>query len=276
MQSIVLVNYNSLAFFIKILILCFTLPVSFECIALSIYTLSDNQIEAIGRKIWTNECQGSVSGLVFWNAQEDFPSLGICHFIWYPDKKIKEKKETFPDLINFLKRNKIVVPLWMTGTCPWINRDDFLKPAAAEQIQELRTLLKDTILLQAKFIIQYTQRVIPHIINSCAERYRDRIANYFSVLLSTHQGIFAVIDYINFKGDGTYKAERYKGQGWGLIQVLERMALKELKNERILDSFIETAKEILQQRVELANLLDKNEKQFLKGWYNRIDRYNQQ
>ena len=29
-----------------------------------------------------------------------------------------------------------------------------------------------------------------------------------------------MIDYVNFKGDGLKPTERYKGEGWGLLQVL--------------------------------------------------------
>ena len=45
--------------------------------------LSRTDAAAIGSKIWQNECGGTVSGLTSWNAGEDFPSLGIGHFIWY-------------------------------------------------------------------------------------------------------------------------------------------------------------------------------------------------
>ncbi|MFZ4681922.1 MAG: hypothetical protein ACOYMS_05440, partial [Terrimicrobiaceae bacterium] len=46
--------------------------------------LSDAQANEIGRRIWKNECAGSVDGLTSWNSGEDFASLGIGHFIWYP------------------------------------------------------------------------------------------------------------------------------------------------------------------------------------------------
>ena len=43
--------------------------------------------EIVGRKVWVNECDGTVAGLTSWNADEAFPSLGIGHFIWYPAGK---------------------------------------------------------------------------------------------------------------------------------------------------------------------------------------------
>ena len=46
--------------------------------------LTDKQALEIGKRIWANECAGTISGLTSWNKGEAFPSLGIAHFIWYP------------------------------------------------------------------------------------------------------------------------------------------------------------------------------------------------
>ena len=32
-----------------------------------------------------------------------------------------------------------------------------------------------------------------------------------------------MIDYVNFKGEGTNPKERYHGEGWGVLQVLDGM-----------------------------------------------------
>jgi hypothetical protein len=48
--------------------------------------LSDAQALEIGRRIWKNECGATVNGLTAWNAGE-VASLGIAHFIWYPEGK---------------------------------------------------------------------------------------------------------------------------------------------------------------------------------------------
>ena len=46
--------------------------------------LSPAETRRIGNRIWQNECGGTVAGLTSWNAGENFASLGIGHFIWYP------------------------------------------------------------------------------------------------------------------------------------------------------------------------------------------------
>ncbi len=39
----------------------------------------------------------------------------------------------------------------------------------------------------------------------------------------THGGWYPLIDYINFKGKGIKETEKYNGEGWGLLQVLQTM-----------------------------------------------------
>src|SRR5207247_9165805 len=49
----------------------------------SAITFSHGDIMRIGKRVWQNECNGTVSGLTAWNEGEDYASLGIGHFIWY-------------------------------------------------------------------------------------------------------------------------------------------------------------------------------------------------
>ena len=46
--------------------------------------LGGAELDRIGKRIWQNECGGTADGLTSWNAGENFASLGIGHFIWYP------------------------------------------------------------------------------------------------------------------------------------------------------------------------------------------------
>src|ERR1700761_3682082 len=63
--------------------------------------------EIIGRKVWMNECDGTVTGLTSWNGGEAFPSLGIGHFIWYPAGKRGPYEESFPLLIAYLRDRQV-------------------------------------------------------------------------------------------------------------------------------------------------------------------------
>ena len=42
--------------------------------------------------------------LTHWNEGEDFPSLGIGHFIWFPEGVDAPFDEQFPALISYLRQ----------------------------------------------------------------------------------------------------------------------------------------------------------------------------
>src|SRR6056297_1536666 len=123
--------------FPRISLLCFILLVS--CVSVdtpagstpgaSGITLSQADAAAIGKKIWKNECNGTVEGLTSWNVGEDFPSLGIGHFIWYVKGRPGPFQESFPALIRFFKETGVAVPRWVAEAdgCPWKTRNDFVK-----------------------------------------------------------------------------------------------------------------------------------------------------
>ena len=50
--------------------------------------LSLEQENWIGQQIFNNECAMQISCLTAWNLGEDFPSLGIAHFIWYKETSL--------------------------------------------------------------------------------------------------------------------------------------------------------------------------------------------
>ena len=75
-----------------------------------------------------------------------------------------------------------------------------------------------------------------------------------------------MIDYINFKGDGVNKKERYKGEGWGLAQVLADMRGTDAA------AFAEAAKRVLARRVSNSPPA-RGEQRWLPGWSNRCTGY---
>jgi hypothetical protein len=74
------------------------------------FALTDAELASIGNRVWKNECGGSRDGLTSWNAGEDFASLGIGHFIWYPKGPHGPFEESFPKLVKFLVANGAKVP----------------------------------------------------------------------------------------------------------------------------------------------------------------------
>ena len=228
--------------------------------------LSTQELAVVGRKIWQNESGGTVAGLTSWNAGESFASLGIGHFIWYPAGQPGPFTESFPPLLNYFRANRVPLPTWLNQNqpCPWSTRATFQRDQSSPRMQDLRRLLSGTVELQTAFILDRLSRALPAMLAQTAPGDQPRVDANFRALAGSSQGAYALIDYVNFKGEGTSPTERYQGQGWGLLQVLQTMRAPTTGD------FAEAAKSVLTRRVSLA---PKNERQWLPGWLNRCNTY---
>ena len=101
----------------------------------------------IGRKVWQNECGGSVSGLTSWNQGENFASLGIGHFIWYPQGQRGPFEESFPKFLSYARDHSSALPEWLKPgqVCPWSSRAEFLRAHGSSQMLELRKFLAGSV-----------------------------------------------------------------------------------------------------------------------------------
>lgn len=225
----------------------------------------------LAEKIWKNECAGSIEGLTNWKKGENFPSLGIGHFIWYPEGKKDRFEETFPSLLTFMEKEGAPLPDWLKSAsgCPWKTRESFYEEIQSPKMKALRQFLYETRHLQAIFITNRLEKALPEMIKDCSKEEKERISNIYQRLAKDPNGLYALIDYLNFKGSGTSLSERYKGQGWGLLQVLQKIPAS---SKQPLVDFVEAAKALLKQRVENAPP-ERHEEQWLKGWCNRLDTY---
>src|SRR6516162_4376773 len=88
-------------------------------------------VNKVGHKIWINETRGDRNAITSWNANEEFASLGIGHFIWFPAGKTAPFYESFPRMLEFLRQQNARLPSWLDRTpippCPWVSRTDFIK-----------------------------------------------------------------------------------------------------------------------------------------------------
>jgi len=231
--------------------------------------LSAAQMDRVGRRIWQNECGGTVAGLTSWNGGEDFASLGIGHFIWYPQGRSGPFAESFPPLLAFLEAHGIATPAWARGACPWPTKAAFEADRNSERQQELRALLSRTVSQQTEFIMARMEAALPKMLAEA--KNPALVQGAFLGLKQTPEGTFCLIDYVNFKGEGTKSTERYKGQGWGLLQVLEDMP-KSKTVWQMPGEFAEAAKRVLSRRVANAPA-ERKEQRWLSGWHNRCDSY---
>jgi hypothetical protein len=233
--------------------------------------LSDAQAQEIGRRIWKNECAGTVEGLTSWNSGEAFASLGIGHFIWYPTGTTGPFEESFPALIRYLQQDGVSVPRWLAEAdgCPWPNRAAFQRDFQSSKMKELRALLVKTVPQQARFAALRLERALPKMLEAAPAAERERIRRNFYRVAAEPLGMYALMDYVNFKGEGVSPTERYNGQGWGLLQVLEEMGDGPPMNE-----FSRASYAVLARRVENSPPA-RNEAKWLPGWRNRCNTYAQ-
>ncbi|MFL6541385.1 MAG: hypothetical protein ACJ8HU_11540 [Chthoniobacterales bacterium] len=229
----------------------------------------------IGRKVWQNECGGTVSGLTSWNSGENFASLGIGHFIWYPKGVHGPFEESFPDLVRFAtERNaklpQVVIANRDTG-CPWPTRAVFVTANDTPQMNELRRFLADTIDLQAEFLVRRLQQALPKMLAETPAADRANVQRQFDRVASSAPGCYALVDYVNFKGEGVLDTERYNGKGWGLLQVLQGMTGTD-NGPAAAREFARSARAVLTLRVKNSPP-ERNESRWLSGWLQRVDTY---
>lgn len=232
--------------------------------------LSSEDIAYVAEKVFQNECGGNEKYLVTWNRGEEFPSLGIGHFIWYPKGVRGPFTESFPALLAFAVNQGAEVPAGLTpqNPAPWSSRKQFIAQLQNPFTTDLRNWLKSNRDLQARFIIHRFNKGIPQLLEHVPPLERDVIAGRIQHLLASSQGTYALIDYTNFKGEGINPRERYRGQGWGLLQVLRNMD----EGNEPLNAFADSASAMLERRVENSPP-QRDEKRWLAGWLRRIDSY---
>lgn len=245
-------------------------------------SLTAKQGDYIGQRVWLNETGGKEENLVNWNQGEGHASIGIGNFIWYPKDKKGPYIESFPLLISYIALNNVSLPDWLNYTteCVWPNRDEMLEARrnGDSKYKQLLKLMKETTKLQIDFMVSRFTSALPKILQSLrSEDERELILRKYYMVshdrddkVST-SGVYALLDYVNFKGEGTDEKERYNGEGWGLLQVLQGM--REDKDDPI-GAFVESAKRVLARRI-VNSQPSRNEKQWLRGWENRLDTYNQ-
>ena len=236
--------------------------------------LSAQEYEWIGGQIFRNECNAREACLVHWNRGESFPSLGIGHFIWYPIGREGPFQESFPALVLFGLDQGVAMPEWLppqaSEGAPWPTRDTFLEAEGYDpRIDELRQWLGRNPGFQAAFMVTRAQEALEQVIAASSRPSDTR--RKLKALAASPGGVYALVDYVNFKGEGLSETERYQGMGWGLLQVLEGMDDASMGTQP-LGAFRESAERVLTRRAHHADQAIERE-QWLPGWLNRLHTY---
>ena len=242
--------------------------------------LTQKQANYIAKKVWQNEGAGQDKYLVWWNKGEDFASVGIGHFIWFPKGHKERFREVFPMVVAFMEKKHVKIPSWLDSktALPWATKSVFFqaKKNKSRQYTELFHFLKRTMSYQAEFMADRLAKALPQMLDTINDPGRKALVKkrFYEVMYNNNgsineRGLYILLDYTNFKGEGTLKSERYKGQGWGLLQVLEHMDPKEANKQK---AFALSAKKMLSRRIKNSPKA-RGEERWRKGWNVRLDTY---
>jgi hypothetical protein len=234
------------------------------------------------------------NGITMWNEGEDFPSLGLGHYIWYTKDSNKKYTESFPKMLLSLylqgfdifqleiagkeiafeiiagkRRPLIKGDHVVINSAPWKSKADFY---ADKKRLKLNSQLaqQENLYRQANYQLHAFNREIELILSTYQQEIRCKITKTLEQLAKDVRAKTAMIDYINFKGNGLNPGERYQGQGWGLKQVLRKLV--ELEHPNSIESFIQAAKSMLDRRIRNSPP-ERGEHRWRRGWFNRLDLY---
>lgn len=235
-------------------------------------TISQKDAEIIAYRVWQNECGGKVEYLTWWGSGELFPSFGIGHFIWFPPKVTIPFEQQFPEFLQFAKQEKAKLPPWLENLefSPWATREAFLNDLNSPKMLELRVFLFKSFAVQARFIAQKLEHVLPKMLATLSEKEKEYVSKMFYNVFHSKNGVYALADYLNFKGSGCCPKERYANTGWGLLQVLQNM--RDSTALSPVEEFVFSAKTMLLRRVQNSPQHN-HEAKYLRGWCNRLDTY---
>ena len=234
----------------------------------------------VGRQVFLNETGGDRDMITAWNAAEDFMSLGIGHFIWFPAGLKVRFKESFPAMLAYLRSHGAKPPSWLdrgpAPPCPWANRTEFGRAFRSRQMSELREFLHGTVGLQVSYLVERMKAALPKILKSLeTDAERNHVKRQFYRVVGASPDLYPLIDYINFKGEGIVASESYPNietgvrEGWGLKHVLLEMTGQSTSRDDVLGEFSDAAGYVLKRRIRN----NPPNRRWQAGWLKRTETY---
>ncbi len=170
--------------------------------ATSSIVLSDADAAVIGRKIWQNECGGTVEGLTSWNAGEDFPSLGIgISSGTFPAVPVPLRRD-FPAPRRLYERAQ-GGHAGLARRGEWMPLDEppaICERAAVAPHEGTPSVPRETP-SRADRLHRTAPRTVPAANGTShpGPAGRGQLRANFQLMASSRSGLYALIDYVNFK-----------------------------------------------------------------------------
>lgn len=242
-------------------------------------SISPQTAAKVGRQVWINESGGSTDGLTAWNAGEDFPSLGIGHWIWFKEGGHPQFEESFPKLVAFIRANGPKPPAWLdrqpVPPCPWRSKAEFEREFRSAKLNELRQFLVDSIPQQTQYLLARAGVATPGMLDTLpAQKDKRHVLTQLNRVVRSSPDLYPVIDYVNFKGEGISEKETVfdppsgRRQGWGFKYLLLEMKGTE-EGAAALEEFSRAAKYVLDRRIRNHP----QSQRWRLGWHKRCDTY---
>ncbi len=113
---------------------------------------------------------GTVSGLTSWNEGEEFASLGIGHFIWYPAGTARAVRGELSRAgrITWRTIGEAVPGVDARGLPMEFARGNSWRRNTSDRMEALRNLLAGTTPLQARFLAQRMHDALPKMLAAAA------------------------------------------------------------------------------------------------------------
>lgn len=230
--------------------------------------ISESEANIIAFEIAKNEGVSSRVKQISWRNDDKYASLGIAHFFWYPMNE-NNTQISFNDLLNYISQSQ-ALPNWLLNVKypPWSSREDYLSSNHDLFKSQLSYFLQENMSKQTEYLIFKLETRLPEMLNEIKSPFAKMhmYENFYHIAMQKN-GVYALLDYSVFQGDGTLATERNNNQGWGLLQVLDNM---KGNSENLLQEFISSADLLLTRRI--ANGPGDEARQLHK-WRRRLNTY---
>jgi len=229
-----------------------------------------SEANRIGLEIAKNQGVNNKISQIYWCNDDKYASLGIANFIWYSEND-ERKQTSFNDLLKYISQSQ-PLPNWLVNIDypPWNSREEFLSSKHDMFKNQLSHFLQENIDKQTQYLIFKLEDRLPKMLDQIKSPFAKMhlYENFYHIAMQ-EDGVYALIDYFVFQGDGTLASDRYNNQGWGLLQVLDNM---KGNSDNLLREFISSADLLLTRRI--ANGPAEEAKQ-LTNWRMRLNTYNE-